>query len=131
MSLDDLICKKECEELLYRAASALDEGGVTEHLSFYTDDARLDFGVGPEIGLKDWAAMIDKDEAENRRVAVSLKPRIVTNLLITRTGPDSAKAHAYISLPDASHGSSRGEWFYELRRTNKGWLISRYQVKAI
>ena len=131
MTLDDVICRIECEELIYRAARYLDEGALNEHLSLYTPDAKLDFGVGPEIGLKDWAEMIKTDEVGNRLAAVALKPRVVSNLLITRTAPETVTARAYVTLPDASHGSSRGEWTYELRKTNKGWLISRYKVAGI
>jgi len=123
VTIDELICKMECQELILHHARCLDEGSLAESQSLFTEDATM---IGPS-GEK--IRVADRNEAEMRRVTANLKPRILTNIVITPTGPNTAKAFSYITLPRPN--LPQGEWHYELRKTDKGWRISHRMVVPI
>ena len=123
MTLDDLICKQEIQDLLLMRTRFLDEGKLAEAQSLYSDDAIIVGPTGKEIRAR------DRDMAEMRQTTANLKPRLLTNIVVTPTGPDSAEAFAYITLPRPE--LPQGEWRYEFRRTSDGWRITRYQAIGI
>ena len=120
MSLNELICKMECQELIFQHARRLDEGAYADAKHAYTADAVMVVPTGEEMKI----AEIPLEAMA--KAGANLKPRIVTNLVVTVAGPDTAKAFAYVTLPRQL--VAQGEWHYDLRRTDAGWRISRFKA---
>lgn len=120
MTLDDLICKTECQELIFEHARHLDEMKIAESRNAFSDDAIMVTPLGDEVRIA------DMPEAETRRVATNLKPRIVTNVVVKPTGPDTADGFAYITLPRKL--VAQGEWHYKFRKFGKDWKITWYRA---
>lgn len=123
MTLEDLICKAECQDLILRHARHLDECNFAESKQSYTADAVMVTPTGAEVKIADMG------DDTLRRAATGLKPRIVTNILITPTGPDTADGFAYVTLPRKL--VSQGEWLYKFRKTDQGWRVCWYRANGL
>ena len=123
MSVDDLVCKMDCQELILHHARCLDEGDREGAATSYTDDAQMVGPTGEVLSAAEAGGRLRPD------LIVALKPRIVTNLVVTPTGPDTAEAFAYVTLPRAQF--PHGEWHYKLRKTADGWRISWFKALVV
>jgi hypothetical protein len=115
MSVESLQSKLDCQDLMFRYAAALDNEAEAEALSMWTEDGRIIRPDGSEIR--------GTDEILSTIEGVPLKsfaPRVLTNVLITVTGDDTAKGFAYVSLPKRP----KLEWHFEFRKVSSGWRIS-------
>jgi hypothetical protein len=120
MSGEYLQSKLDCQDLMFRYAVALDNEAEAEALSMWTEDGRI---IGP-----DGSEIRGTDEIRGTIEAVPLKsfaPRILTNVLITVTGDDTARGFAYVTLPKRP----KLEWHFEFLKTSSGWLISSQEGK--
>jgi len=123
MTLDDLICKMECQDLILRHARHLDAGELAESRTVYTHDAIIVGPTGQEI------RQADIPDERLKQVTANLRPRIVTNIMVTPTSLTTAKAFAYVTLPRAE--IPQGEWHYDLCKLDQGWRISRFGAVGI
>lgn len=123
MTLDDLICKMECEEVILNHARHLDLGELTKAREAFTQDATFVTPTGETVRTA------DIKEEEQRVYTANLYPRIVTNIVVTPTGPDTADARCYITLPRDL--IAQGEWLYKLRKTPEGWRICHHVATGI
>jgi hypothetical protein len=134
MNLSEIADKLECQDLLVRLCSALDVGDNTKAATMLAENATVVAPTGPVSG-----------EAA-RQVFLSRPPTIVTrhvltNLLVTLTGPDTATADAYIivyrvpreaqdvpprRLPATPQAA--GDWKIKFKKTVQGWRISHYEA---
>jgi hypothetical protein len=133
MNDDDLACTIACQDVLGRLSWALDTGANSAAAELFTDDATL---VTPAGEL---AGPAVREFMEGRSSAVATR-HIMTNLVVNRTGPDTAEAISYLivyRVPRDAAGPSRvlpptpqafGEWKINLRKTPAGWRLTRYEA---
>jgi hypothetical protein len=131
---DDIACKVECSDILARLAWALDRGESAEAAGYFTDDAALVTPAGTTRGA-------DIRKAMDARPASVVTRHLILNLVVDRTGPDTAKALSQLIMyrltaqedpktPMVLPASPQalGEWRIDLRKTDAGWRISRYEA---
>jgi hypothetical protein len=134
MSIDEIICKLECHDLLVKLASALDRGANDEAADFFSDDGVLVTPNGESVGPAVRQALA-------KRPANIITRHIFTNAIINPIDTQSAEGHAYIlvyrvsreandvlprRLPSTPQGA--GDWRIGFRKTATGWKISRYEA---
>lgn len=134
MHLDDLACKTACHDVLVRFCTALDTRDNVAAADLFADDAQM---VAPSGDTVHGTAIRAYFE---RRPTALITRHIMTNVLVEPTGPDTASARAYIlvyrvqrqdpdrlprAMPSGPQGA--GDWVVDLRRTDAGWRISRYE----
>ena len=135
MDIESLSCKIECQDTLSRFCAALDGEGGAE--AFLADDVVI---VGPEGE----AVGADAHHLIKARNSEIVTRHIVTNLLITPTGPCTADGKAYCLLyttPRDEAGSivatmpecpsAAGNFELQFRKTTSGWKISCYHSIAV
>ena len=123
MTVDELIRKYECQELILRRARLLDLGQLEDERSLFTKDAIV---VGPRGEQR---RVHDVPAEERQRVTSNLAPRVITNIAVTLTGSDTAQVTCYVTLPREE--LPQGEWTFDVVKTDEGWRISRYEAAAI
>jgi hypothetical protein len=132
MSLDDLVCKAECADVILNYGAALDRGANSEAADFFADDGVLKRPDGEISGAAIRELLL-------KRPANVLTRHLLSNVVVRPTGPDTASAIAYIviyrapgegplprALPAGPGGI--GEWRTELRRTPEGWRFTRWEA---
>lgn len=131
MTLEDLINKSECHDLLVRLCAAIDSGRTDDLPDFFTEDLTL----CPPNG-----EVITGDEARATLVGrpkTIVTRHLMTNVIITPTGPGAARGEANILIyrvPPVSGGplilprtpQAAGDWVMDFRKTPSGWRVSRY-----
>jgi SnoaL-like domain len=123
MTLEDLIVKQEVEEAIYRHVRNMDEDNHDAADAGFTADAIMEAPTGETLKVAD----IPKERSRSTRAG--LKPRIITNVIVTPTGPGTADAFCYVTLPREK--MPQGEWHYKFVRTETGWKIAHYKVVGI
>jgi hypothetical protein len=123
MTLEELILKKEVEETILRHARNMDVGDNDAADAGFTADAIMEAPTGETLRVAD----IPRERSHATRAG--LKPRIITNVVVTPTGPDTADAFCYVTLPREK--MPQGEWHYKFVRTEAGWKIAHYKVVGI
>jgi hypothetical protein len=135
MDIESLSCKIECQDILSRFCAALDGAGGAE--AFLADDAVI-------VGPKGEVVGADAHQMIKARSTEIVTRHIVTNLLITPTGPRTADGKAYCLLyttPRDEAGSvvatmpecpsAAGNFELQFRKTSSGWKLSRYHSIAV
>jgi len=137
-STDELMCKLACQDLVYLFAKYRDkphECSIDEVLS---EDAEL---LGSGVAMRG-------PEVRQRMESGAKYPfnliHIFTNVVITQTGPDSARGCGYLleytvrksadeALPQPMPDKPRlvGDRLFEFRRTEAGWRMTRYQMSPV
>ena len=138
VSLDQLAAKADCGDLLYRFASALDRTAHEEAADMFADDGVAVRPDGAELSGQAVREMLLSRPTDIMTV------HVLSNLVVTSTGTDTAEGLAYVvayraprpagqalplPLPAAPHGV--GDWRVQFRRTAAGWRLSRWQATAI
>jgi ketosteroid isomerase-like protein len=134
MTVDELICKQSCNDLMAELASALDRGDNAAAADCFTHDATMVMPTGEFSGEA-------VREALARRPAHIVTRHIYTNVIIRPMDAATAEGSAYLlvyRVPRGADGqpSSRlpntpqaaGDWRLRFRRTPGGWKLSRYEA---
>ena len=132
MTIDDLICKQECHDLVVRYFTLLDTGPRSKAPELFTDDGRM-MTTGEEGA--------DPREMFSRLPAEFVPIHLTSNILITPTGPDTAEGETYgvaynmmgkvdDVLPRAMPQTPNriGKLLFEFRKTAGGWRIYRFKA---
>jgi hypothetical protein len=133
MTLDEVICKLECRELVIKLMRSLDTHDKELWHSVLADDAKRHYGNSK-----------NKDDLHK---FWDLLPKgfypvhLVTNITITPTGPDTAEGVAYgvaynifgkeddpLPRPMPKTPSRVGRTNYTFRKTSAGWRISATEI---
>ena len=124
MSLDDLICKIECEEHIFKLARHLDNHEFEENKKCYTPDAVLVSNTGaPGTRIQDMSVETMAGQSSG------YKPRLVTSITVTPLGPDKAKVFCYCTIKRDVFPST--EWHFDMVKTDTGWLCSGQRVAIV
>jgi hypothetical protein len=124
MTLNDLICKIECEELIFKLARHLDNHEFEENKRCYTADAVVTSNTGaPPVRVQDMSVEMMKGQSSG------YKPRLVTSITVTPDGPSRAKVFCYCTI--AREWLPSTEWHFDLVKTDAGWLCSSQKVAII
>jgi SnoaL-like domain len=116
VSVETLLCKMECQDLIFRYAVALDSEAGMEALGMWCADGRIVRPDGTEIsGTAGIRKTIESIPLK------SFAPRILTNVVVTPTGENTAEGFAYLTLPG---DMPKVEWHFEFRKSDTGWRIS-------
>jgi len=123
MTLDDVICKLEITDMIYEHQRLLDNHQFEESRGIYTPDAVMVANGGVEIRFADMSLETMKGQSSN------YKPRLITSVVVSPTGPNTAKAVCYSTLrrdlcPNA-------EQHYDFVKTDKGWKCRRMKIDIL
>jgi hypothetical protein len=111
---DALSCKIECQELIIRHGAALDHGNASEGIALFVEGTKVIGGPGRgDISLEQYWDRPVED-------FTYYSPRIITNIVITPTGTDTAEGIAYVTMRDIPDSL----WRYKFLKTDQGWRIS-------
>lgn len=134
MSIENLMCRAECEDLLHRFAYLLDSGSNSEAADLFTDEATLRRPDGEYSGPA-IRALIEQ------RPATVVTRHILTNLSVTRMDARTATASAYClvyrvdgraddvlprEMPDGP--TAAGDWKVDFRLTEGGWRMASWEL---
>jgi hypothetical protein len=113
-----LACKLECQDLIIRHGAALDRGDGAAGAALFVEDAKVSSGPGrADISVAEYWARPVEDFTFYR-------PRVITNIVITPAGPDTAEGSAYVTMRDVPDMA----WRYEFRKTDLGWrIVNRWE----
>lgn len=138
MTLDELICKVACQDMLVRFCDALDGGGASP-ADFFTEDASMVIPTGETVRGDEILGVLAK-----RPTATIATRHIMTNVLIDPVAADRARAAATILVyrvprqdPDVlpralpSTPQAVGAWNLELAKSGQEWKISHYAATPI
>ena len=138
MSDEQLSSKLECQDLLFRFGAALDRGANADAADLFAEGARLG---APDGTFAEGDAV---REALMKRPSTLVTRHLVTNLVVTPTGPDTADGIAYVMnyrvmsedrdntphpLPESPGGV--GEWRLAFRKTAAGWRLSSLETVPV
>src|SRR5579864_460652 len=90
MSIDELICKLECQDVLVNLASALDRGANAEAAAFFADDGLLIMPDGESTG-----APAIRERLMQRPAHIATR-HILTNIIVRPIDATTAEGQAYI-----------------------------------
>ena len=119
-AIDLLVCKVECQELIFRHGAALDDGDAPGGAALFVDDARI---AGPDGTSRALADYWDRP----RDTFTRFRPRVITNVVITPRTDVVAEGVAYVVMPHVP----KLQWHYQFRRTDQGWRISSYEGTVV
>jgi hypothetical protein len=124
MNLEDLICKIECEELLFKLARHLDNHEFEDNKKCYTPDAVLISNTGaPPTRIQDQSVEAMASQSSG------YKPRLITSVTVTPRGPGKASVFCYCTIKRDVFPST--EWHYEMVKSDSGWLCSSLRVAIV
>jgi hypothetical protein len=120
--------KADCERLAVTCYSLMDRGFYARSVALFTEDATWVRGEGPVHTSKAILASLHNRPAER------ITRHLVSNIVVTITGPDEAEAVAYLVALHAKRAESGptpipvpvaiGDLIYRFRRGADGWRIS-------
>jgi len=132
--VEELSCRLECQNLLINFFGALDRRDQALWASTLTDDAKQHSPRHPGGALdmkKHWAMVSAKTDF--------FPTHIITNIVITPTGPDTAEGNMHgtawntfgsstdtLPRPMLDRPSRIGLTKVKFRKTDKGWRISDF-----
>jgi SnoaL-like domain len=128
--IESIIAEHHIAKLIYRVYSLYDEHQYEQMLSLYADDVRFGSSMRMVEGRDQVAALIAK------RPQTVLTRHIITNLVVTLTGPESASATAtLIGYRNEGAFPSQGpvpldgapaiaDCRFSFRKVRSVWLIS-------
>lgn len=138
MTLDDISCKIACTDLMVRLCDLLDKGENVAAAGLFSEEAELLAPNGNVLRGAEVRAFL-----ENRSPAIATR-HVLSNVLITPGGPDTATVRAYIlvyrvprqepdALPRALPATPQavGDWDMDLVRTSNGWRIRRFSALPV
>jgi 3-phenylpropionate/cinnamic acid dioxygenase small subunit len=124
----------EIHNILARLTHLADAGDLDEYVDLFTEDGRWEPPPGSEPPVR---ALCGRAEllagARERREAGMSGPgtfsrHVVTNIALTRTGPDTAASHSYwhyyTQTNDIHQTGGMGTYDDEFRRTPAGWRLA-------
>jgi hypothetical protein len=134
-TLEDLICKSDCRELIIKMNAALDTQDEALFDSVMTEDARRFYGNEKEGTLL---------RGFMRKLPAGFFPtHLLNNIMITPTGPDTAEGSCYgtaynilgraddaLPRPMPATPSRVGKSSFKFRKTADGWRIAATIGKA-
>jgi len=135
MTLEELSCKLECQDLIIRYFVMLDSGPrATIPDLLFTEDGTM---VGPGNNVAEGAALRERF-AQLPKEFVPVHPTM--NILITPTGPNTADGTAYVVAynifgkvddvlprPMPTTPNRVGIVQFQFRNTASGWRISQFK----
>ena len=136
MTLEELFCKQECQDLIVRYFMLLDTGPRSKAVDLFSDDGKMIVPGGPAEGVPPGLLF---GNLPQEFVPIHL----ATNIWITPTGPDTAEASTYVvaynlfgKVDDAlprkmpPTPSRIGKIDFKFRKTAAGWRISQFKPNA-
>ena len=132
--IEKLLAERACERVMLEYARCVDSGHASEMADLFTDDGEWigDDGRGMH-GKEEIRAGFSARQALTRRQS----RHVITNVLITIGGPDSASGIAYLinfrhdsqgpvadKPAPADHPKFVGEYHLTFRRESGRWLIA-------
>jgi len=138
VSVDRLVAKDQCRDLLYSFGAALDRAAHAEAADMFAAEATA---ARPD-GLRLSGTAV-REMLLNRPTDI-MTVHVLSNVLVTLSGDDSAEGSAVVlayrvprapgeqlplPLPTSPHGV--GEWHVRFKRTDAGWRMSHWAATAI
>lgn len=127
------VWRMEITDVLHAYAYHFDRGEVDLLGALFTDDAVVDYG--PEMTVIEGREALVDVIAQGQIDVFEATSHHVSNVTVTVTSDTAASAVAYVyawhryrdGSPD---GYLWGQYHTELRRSDRGWLISRLTLRA-
>ncbi|MCX5269636.1 nuclear transport factor 2 family protein [Streptomyces sp. NBC_00199] len=129
--LERLLAERACERLVVDFVHRLDLGEPSTVAELFTEDGSWEWPAGERLVVGRAALR----EYFGSRPADRLSRRLMANILVTATGPDSAHAVSYFSTHrvDGYEGGvvpagppvQVGHYEDAFRRVDGGWLLAR------
>jgi hypothetical protein len=126
VSPEEQSCKLECHDLIVRFFTIIDTGPLASFKDLFTEDGKLLRG----------GAGFDPGPLVTGRPNNMFPIHLVTNMLVTQTGPETADGEAYVvaynmkgdpadTLPRKMPQTPNriGKSIFEFRKTAAGWRI--------
>jgi hypothetical protein len=117
MTLDELTLREECATFVYELARHLDNHEFEDAQKRFTADAIIQ--VNDVLSYPVSELTIEKLQKDS----FGYKPRQITSLTVTPTGPASAKVFCYCTIVRDAFPST--EWHFDLVKTPDGWRCTR------
>jgi hypothetical protein len=123
MTPEDLVVIKECEHFIYKLARHLDDDQFEENKGCYTDDAEIVSNTGRTVQVQEMSV------ETMRAQSAGYKPRLITSLTVTPTGPGSATVFCYCTIKRDVFPNT--EWHFDLVKTADGWRCRGQRVAIV
>lgn len=131
----DIECSVECERLVIASYSLMDHGKYPETVALFASDGVWVRGGKPFTGQDAILASL------NERSPEDISRHLVTNVVVTQSGPDEAEATAlFVPLRGRRNAEGAiplsppamiGDLFYRFRRENDAWRISELRPSPL